>query len=551
MPCKIQIRKNINGEIEARTDPGFNRSLPVARGIADAVNKDFGFNVISFSENYDKEITRNIDIPDELVDKYYAHELRIEEREAASVQQQDAIRAGVEYTDDYLFQKEGTELSKASPQTISMVKDFLKRIGVNVQEVDDIVVNGVKLDANAVALITQSLVQVTQGMTDVALTEEAMHFAVEIIEQRDPALFNQLLKEIGSYRIYNQVFAEYSQDPNYQTKDGKPNIRKIKKEAIGKLLAEMIINKSEGITEKPELMAKAESWWEKILNALKGIFLKSGFDTAAMKILTGEEIGTVADIRAEEGEVFLQKARPTQEQVYNKLKDVHNSLDKRDDGYYLNNVKVPTRVTDIVKSWYDENVKATMSTNEYQTAVNALKADKGTDGHLDLEHVFSLFVDEDGYLREEPLDDSGYTSRINPNDRELYLQLKANLEERLNSFSKANGGTRFMSEVRVYDPNRIYDGKKGLAGTIDFVAITADGRVNILDWKFMDLRTERYEDVPWYKIRDWQEQMSQYKSILQKSYGVRAEDFDQTRMVPIKVYYTDGDKKKKYSSYII
>jgi len=544
MPCKIQIRKNINGEIEARTDPGFNRSLPVARGIADAVNKDFRFNVVSFSENYDKEITRNIDIPDELVDKYYAHELRIEEREAASVQQQDARRAGVEYTDDYLFQKEGTELSKASPQTISMVKDFLKRIGVNVQEVDDIVVNGVKLDANAVALITQSLVQVTQGMTDVALTEEAMHFAVEIIEQRDPALFNQLLKEIGSYRIYNQVFAEYSQDPNYQTKDGKPNIRKIKKEAIGKLLAEMIINKSEGITEKPELMAKAESWWDRILNALKGIFLKSGFDTAAMKILTGEEIGTVADIRAEEGEVFLQKARPTQEQVYNKLKDVHNSLDKRDDGYYLNNVKVPTRVTDIVKSWYDENVKATMSTSEYQTAVNALKADKGTDGHLDLEHVFSLFVDEDGYLREEPLDDSGYTSRINPNDRELYLQLKANLEERLNSFSKANGGTRFMSEVRVYDPNRIYDGKKGLAGTIDFVAITADGRVNILDWKFMDLRTERYEDVPWYKIRDWQEQMSQYKSILQKSYGVRAEDFDQTRMVPIKVYYTDGDKKK-------
>lgn len=433
--------------------------------------------------------------------------------------------------------------AKASPQTISMVKDFLKRIGVSVQEVDDIVVNGVKIDANGIALITQSLVQVTQGMTDVALTEEAMHFAIEIIEQRDPALFNQLLKEIGSYRMYNQVFAEYSQDKNYQTKDGKPDIRKIKKEAIGKLLAQIIINKSEGLNEKPELLAKAESWWEKILNALKGIFLRSGFDTAAMKILTGEEIGTVADIRAEEGQVYLQKARPTQEQVYNKLRDVHNSLDKTDDGYYLNGIKVPTRVTDIVKNWYDENVKATMSANEYQEAVNKLKAEKGTDGHSDLEHIFSVFVDEDGYLREDPLDDSGYTSKLNPNDRELYLQLKANLEERLNSFSKANGGTRFLSEVRVYDPNRIYDGKKGLAGTIDFVAITADGRVNVLDWKFMDLRTERYEDVPWYKIRDWQEQMNQYKRILEKTYGVRPEDFDQTRMIPIKVHYTEGDKK--------
>ena len=250
MPCKIEIRKNINGQIEARTDPGFNRSLAVAKGIATQVNNDFGFNVVSFSENSAREIIRNINIPDALVDKYYAHELSIEEREAASVQKQDARRAGIDYTDNYLFQQPGTESSKASAKTVAMVKDFLARIGVDFQEVDNIVMGGVKIDANGAAILTQKLVQVVRGMEASSLTEEAMHFAVEILEQKDPALFNKLLSEIGKYNIYNDVFNLYSQDKNYQTPDGKPNVRKIKKEAIGKLLAEMVIEKNEGLTEK-------------------------------------------------------------------------------------------------------------------------------------------------------------------------------------------------------------------------------------------------------------------------------------------------------------
>jgi len=509
--------------------------------LANKINEKYGAKVIDGMDTSSKKRKKVI------VDVHGIAASELEKLQMEEAQQAEMNRAGLGQEGVGEFYQLGTESQppKASAQTVSMVKDFLKRIGVNVQEVDDIVVNGVKIDANGIALITQSLVQVTQGNTDTALTEEAMHFAVEIIEQKDPALFNKLLGEVNNYRMYKQVFAEYSQDKSYQTADGKPNIRKIKKEAIAKILTEVVINKNEGSLEKPELTANAETWWSKIINAIKGIFLKSGFDTAAMKILSGEEIGTVADIRAEEGEAYLQKAGPTQESVYNKLRDNHNAIDKKDDGYYVNGVKVPTRVTDIVKNWYDDVAKATMNPDEFKQALNTLKADKGTAGHEDLEHVFSLFVDEDGYLREEPLDDSNYVSHINPNDRELYTLLKENLRERLNSFSKANGGTRFMSEVRVYDPNRIYAGKKGLAGTIDFVAITADGTVNVLDWKFIDLRTERYDDIPWYKIRDWQEQMDQYKRILEKAYGVRPQDFGQTRMIPIKVHYTEGNIKEK------
>jgi len=436
-----------------------------------------------------------------------------------------------------LFQLSGSTVSsKAAPKTLAIVNDFLKRIGVSVTSTKQIVVNGAKIDANAIANITQKLVQVVDGLEASALPEEAMHFAVEIIEQKDPALFKKLLNEIGQYRIYNEVFAQYSQDENYQTSDGKPDIRKIKKEAIGKVLAEVIINKSEGLTEKPELLAKVESWWQAILNSIKNIFSKSGFDEAAMNILSGKDMGVAEDIVAEDGTIFLQKSK--QDEVYDKLKEVQSTIEKRDDGYYINGKKISRRVTEEVKDWYTRRFSANeLTKSEYEKAVDDLKAEKGTAGHADLEYIQSIFVDKDGYLRDEPLDDSGYVSQLDPNDKTKYQLLKDNLEARLKSFPK---GTRFMSEVMIYDPSR----KGGLAGTVDFLAITKDGKVNILDWKFMDLNIDKYTDVPWYKVAAWRQQMDLYKDIIKKTYNVKNESFGQTRMIPIKTLYSKGNAKE-------
>ena len=66
----------------------------------------------------------------------------------------------------------------ASPQLIKLMKDFIKQIGVDYQLVSNIVVDGVKQDANGVALIMQKLIQVVEGQEDVTLPEEAMHFAI-------------------------------------------------------------------------------------------------------------------------------------------------------------------------------------------------------------------------------------------------------------------------------------------------------------------------------------------------------------------------------------
>jgi hypothetical protein len=442
------------------------------------------------------------------------------------------FKAALERTGNPLLAE--IEVDNVSPKTIALIKDFIKRIGVDIKSVKDISVNGVKQDANGAALIMQKLIQVVEGKEDTVLPEEAMHFAVEIIQQTDPKLFNTLLKEINGYRILQEVIDTYGTDPNYQTKDGKPDILKLKKEAIAKVLAEVVIDKSEGLSENANNLAKVQSWWRTILDALKRIFQKSGFDTAAMKVLTGEAIGTVDDIRAEEDAIFLQKST-SQEAVYNKLKDIQSKIAKKDDGYYIDGKKVPRRVTDLVKDWYERRFKANdLTKSDYAKAVDDLKAEKGTFGHADIEHAFSVFVDEDGFLRDNPLDDSTYISQLNPSNRDMYDLLKSNLKDRLNSFPV---GTRFMSEVMVYDA------KRALAGTIDFLAIAPDGKMNILDWKFMDLNIDKYEDVPWYKVNAWREQMDQYKIILQNVYGVKPQDFQQTRMIPIKAFYSPGNAK--------
>ncbi len=483
-----------------------------------------------------------LDKKSSLYDQAFATATNVLQQELDSKEALAELESGMTAEDQFMDdiqayqQKQGsTETSKASPKTIAIVKDFLKRIGVDVQNVRNIAVNGVRLDANGLANITQKLVQVVEGMEAGVLPEEAMHFAVEILEQTNPQLFNKLLKEINGYRMLQQVMATYGTDPNYQTKDGRPDVRKLKKEAIGKVLAETLIKKSEGTLEKPENVAKVYGWWKEIVEFLRGLFSKSGFDQAAMSILKGEHIGTAEDLRS--NGIYLQQAAQTkQDQIFNKLKEIKASIEKKDDGYYVNGKKVQRRVSDLVKDWYERRFSASdLTKSEYQTAVDDLKAEKGTAGHADFEYAFELFVDENGYLRDQPLNDDHYVSQINPSDRAMYEMLRDNLRERLDTFPK---GTRFMSEATIYDA------KRDIAGTVDFLAVTPEGKMSILDWKFMDLNVDKYQDVPWYKVNAWNTQMDQYKLIMKNVYGLKEQDFEQTRMIPIKAFYAPGSAKE-------
>lgn len=439
----------------------------------------------------------------------------------------------------------------ASPETLKLVKDFLKRIGVDVKVMKEIVINGIKYDANGVAQITQQLISVVEGKEAQALPEEAMHFAVSIIKQTNPKLYQKLMKEINGYNMLNSVFAEYGNNRLYQ-KDSKPDVIKLKEEAIAKVLVEKIITGLENTTEKPEDLAKAQSWWRDILNWIKSlIYQKSGFDQAAIDIISGKEIGTAKDIREDNAVEFLQQT--AQESLFNNIKNTSDRIEKqvdqdsvgKEERYFLDGVKkIARRVSDLTKDFFERRRKQQdLVQSEYEKAVNDLKAEKGTNGHLDFEHAFNMFTDENGFLKspeeiEQLILDDNHISFIDPNDNDIYEILRDNLLERMQAFEAASPKTRFLKEVSIYDPSR------DIAGTIDFMAIEANGKINILDWKFMGLNTEKYDEIPWYKVQSWRIQMEQYKLILKNNYGVKDQDFGQTRMIPILTKWSKGKPNK-------
>jgi len=483
--------------------------------------------------DYDKFVKSNKELSDVAAEKYGIKGKLFYEEDGNAVPNKSAFKQ-IDNAKGIFYQlNEGPISSTASPKTIAMINDFLTRIGVDTKAMRDVIIDGIKQDAAGAALLTQKLIQVVEGKEAQSLPEEAMHFAVAIIKQTNPALYKKLMSEINGYAILKEVFATYGQNPMYQL-DGKPNVIMLKEEAIGKVLAETIIKNNEGSLEKPENIAKIQSLWDQMVDWFKNLFAKSGFDQLSIDIMTGKIIGTAEDIREEEGKAFLQL--DPQEAIINRIKEVSKSIEKPTEGGYMINGKNIPRVSALVDEWYERTFRnGDINKTEFQNAVNDLKAEKGTAGHADLEYIQTLFVDENGYLRETQLDDTGYVSRINPDNREMYTKLKENLKARLESFPK---GTRFMAEVTIYNP------KANRAGTVDFLAITKEGDVSILDWKFMDLDTDKYTDIPWYKNTAWNLQMEQYRAILQNAYGVKGEKFKQTRMIPIKALYSKANPKE-------
>lgn len=449
--------------------------------------------------------------------------------------------------------QESTESSIASKETIALLNDFIKRIDVDIKPMKQIIVNGVKQDAQGAALLMQKIIQVVEGKEASTLPEEAMHFVVEIVKQTNPKLYNKLLKEINNYNITKQVMRDYSSDPNYIGKDGKPDIIKLKEEAIAKLLAETIINQNEGSTEKPELLEKVDrEWWQEMIDWLKSLIIKSGFDQVSMNILTGKFVGTANDIRTSDNNVFLQKsATSKQDDIIKNMQDLSNRITKKENGvdengdpkdsYFIDGKVIKSRVSDLVAGWYERKFPNDVLKNDFQKTIDELKAEKGTAGHAAMEYAFTRFVDGNGYLRDVPLDDVNYDNENPDFSYDMYEILRDNLKDRLESFDKGRTDglkTRFLKE------QMIYDAKRDLAGTVDLLAVTPEGKVSIFDWKFMDLDIDKYTDIPWYKADAWNLQMQNYKSIISSTYNVNSKDFEQTIMVPIKALYSKANYKE-------
>jgi hypothetical protein len=441
-----------------------------------------------------------------------------------------------------LFQTEDMSMSKASEQTLNKIKEAAKKMGIDIQALTDYAKANPDVDlksVNGVADLVKGVVAIATGMEKVALTEEMVHIATAILEQTNPKLVTQMISKIDRFQIYKQTLDAYKGRKSYQLPDGKPDIRKIKKEAVDKLIAEVIINRSEGSTEFPELMREEnrsfiKDLWNTILDIIKGMYRSSNiniFEEVAAKITGEEAIGTVAYIKT--GGVFLQTKNDLVDKMYNSIVDMDKRLKivvvpgsggKEGKRFYTQDGEgeIPS-VTQVIK----KDSKMPDRTGLLKEQDDQMR-DWGIEGHNYIDNYISdVLVDENGYKRKTPTNVKVVT-KLNDSVREKIEQFATEL---INSYPE---GTRFLLEKKVI--NERVKGK--LASTIDFIAIEPviingkeDVKVDVLDWKFSNINKANTDDIPWYKQGEWKAQMGEYAKVM-VNYGLKANQIRKARMIP-------------------
>ena len=441
--------------------------------------------------------------------------------------------------------------SKASAETVAVMKNAAKQMDIDIVSLDnytkgnpDISTKGI----NGLADLVKGVVAVAQGMENVTLTEEIVHIATAIIEQTNPRIVTEMISKIDRFKIYDETLKAYKGKKAYQLANGKPDIRKIKKEAVDKLIAELIINQSEGSTEFPELMDESnrsmiQSWWNNILDFIKGVYKKTNIDIfqqAANRVVSANVGGVVSDIT--NGEVYYQVKNTAVDKIFDVVSDFNNRLD-------LKKAVVDATGKEITKRHYTldglpeeiPSVTATLKKGskmpdrtDLQKFLDDQKKDWGTEIHdFIYNFVTNNLIDKDGYRRDDALTNAISTKL----DSKVQKRLESFATELVNSYEH---GTRFILEAMVV--NQAVKGK--LASAIDFMAIepykTEDGiddvRVDVLDWKTTSINKSRDEDIHWAKQSDWKAQMGEYAKILYQ-YGLKPKQLRKARMIPFVMNY--------------
>lgn len=474
---------------------------------------------------------------------------------------------------------EGVRSSKAGTITKQKILKFLEKIGFrNVQTLNKLIYKGQPIQDNAYIDFMNGVMQIKEGLEDYTLPEESMHILVKLIKQSRPELYERMMKEIVNYKLYSEVLnsPEYSQNKHYLTEDGTPDYAKIKEEAVGKLLAEQLINNLENTQESRAKIDRAYDFWRQIVRWIQEVFglYKNPFQEA-LKAMNEDEtsFGEFADIT--DNDIFfsakslkeIDEENPDTRQLWDNIRNrpEDENVVKTDSAYYKDGIRVnygvkelkamtagelkavaeslnitlrsaepdamirqirreqPKRVSDL-QTEYNEQIFRNRNFDEALEDFYEQSRQDGSYVHEILEESVNSWIDPQTGLRRKnqgtlnfPLPDNPLTGRSISIISSFVNNLMASYDE----------GTRFLTEQVIFDK------EKGMYGTVDFIAIKPDGTVDILDWKTMLL-----EDIEGAK--DWKKegiflQINEYKRILKDQYGVQK--FGKVRAIPIKKHY--------------
>jgi hypothetical protein len=214
------------------------------------------------------------------------------------------------------------QLSSASKQAPIKAVDkkvtaFIKALGGQVREVDQLIVEGSVVSGNAVVNVITRTIQVAKGKASAdTLSEEAAHIYVQWLP-KNSILLRDMMKDIRNRREYKEVMDEYSSNPFYQKEDGTVDEEKIAIEAIGKVIAGVIVGKySRDI--------KAQSWFQRLMDWIRKTFGTAEFNEVKEDETPYERVAT--EILA--GDISSLDLN----QKFNDIKTVKNELQELIEG---------------------------------------------------------------------------------------------------------------------------------------------------------------------------------------------------------------------------
>jgi hypothetical protein len=442
------------------------------------------------------------------------------------------------------------EAKEAADKAINeKIRNWMNKVGITYQNVEEITNReGQVINAIAKADMFHKVVQVVEGKADITtLSEEAAHFLVELLGDENPVL-KMMMNMIDEYAVYDEVVAEYGE--MYNNDDTM-----LRKEAVGKMIAKTVV-RQEKIGRMSRFQKAFESAWRwikrHILGKVSSAFIEeelSPFLEAADIMLTGnvEGLKPLESIEAEEPfyqvEVTEEEKKQAEE-IINKFGENRVQRDLEHAGYKTPEGKKTNRVTDFVKDFYKKKFKRAQT--QEQEEFNEHLANKGTIVHKYLELIGeSVFEgkpinwkDAEKEVIRQLTDRNDIANEPFWNKERSYFALK-----NVNQFSELLRGVQslkdqVLAKQKKIDPNGtvkffpeliVYDQFSNVAGTIDLAVVYSNGVVGIYDYK--GIRYNSTQTIPRYKEEAYNIQISEYKKVLSRAYGV--ENFGETRIVPI------------------
>lgn len=460
-----------------------------------------------------------------------------------------------------------TSQGKVNESLDTKLKVLLQKLGINVLSLDNIRdSDGNIIDVVAKADLLQSTIEIIEGKRGLnTLSEETAHFIVELLPSDHPLLVSAM-KRVESTEMYKQVKEEYS--TLYEGDE-----LKLKKEAIGKLISQEIVNTYKQTKESSGTTAWINSWFKAVTNWFKTKFkgissndvfnISNPYKQIAEKILA-EDIGGLKKI---EEVVQEYKTKPLKEYFYQISNETKLNKEQivtllktqkivpSETGYKkLDGTEVKRRVSDKSKAFYKKifgeepkslktdnlKLKGTYIHKIKQISMNRLINGQSIDMGIseirreilnqakselmlqkDFQEAYNKYGDKFFELADTFTNHILSAKSLSDSVRAVFNNIQEN-QKKLNTILGEEGKAEIFTELTVYDES------SDTGGTIDLLVVYSNGAVGIYDYKAMDFSDKSY--VAGYKEQAFEIQLSNYQRILANNYKVT--DFAECLVIP-------------------